>query len=60
MKHPEIYYTKQLISKTLESRPIEIFVDCHGHSNKKNVFIYGIMDKGLTKREKIFPLLFSK
>ena len=60
MKHPEIYYTKQLIAKTIESRPIELFVDCHGHSNKKNVFIYGIMDKCLSKKEKIFPLLFSK
>lgn len=60
MRHPEIFYTKQMIRKTIESRPIEMYVDCHGHSKKKNIFMYGIADKGLNKKEKAFPLLFSK
>ena len=59
MRHPEIYYTKLLIQKTLESRAIELFVDVHGHSKCKNLFMYGISDK-LQKKEKVFPILFSK
>jgi len=37
-----------------------MYVDVHGHSKKKNLFMYGIAEKGLGKREKIFPILFSK
>lgn len=60
MKHPEINYTKLLIEKTLQSWPIELYVDCHGHSRNKNIFIYGIADKNLSKWEKVFPILYSK
>ena len=35
-------------------------MDVHGHSKKKNLFMYGIAEKGLGKREKVFPILFSK
>jgi len=38
---PEIYYTKMMFKKTLESRKIFLYVDVHGHSRKKNVFMYG-------------------
>lgn len=38
---PEIYYTKLMFKKTLESRKIFLFVDIHGHSRKKNIFMYG-------------------
>ena len=30
-----------MIRKTLDSRDILMFMDCHGHSRKKNAFIYG-------------------
>lgn len=38
---PEIYRIKEMFKKTLESRKIFLFVDCHGHSRKKNIFMYG-------------------
>ena len=38
---PEIYAMKDMIRKTLECRKIEMFVDIHGHSRQKNLFIYG-------------------
>lgn len=38
---PEIYALKDMIKKTLECRKIELFVDIHGHSRQKNLFIYG-------------------
>ena len=30
-----------MIKKTLECRKIDLFVDIHGHSRQKNLFIYG-------------------
>lgn len=59
---PEIFYTKQMLSKTLGSRDIFMFVDVHGHSRKKNVFMYGCHNKNTDKKnvEKLFPLVFSK
>lgn len=38
---PEIFTFKEMIKKTLECRRIELFVDIHGHSRQKNLFIYG-------------------
>lgn len=37
---PEIYYTKQMVIKTLGSRDIYLFCDFHGHSSKSNFFMY--------------------
>ncbi len=38
---PTIFYTKEMIKKTLLSRDIFLFCDFHGHSNKPNFFLYG-------------------
>ena len=38
---PEIYCMKEMIKKTLECRKVDLFVDIHGHSRAKNLFIYG-------------------
>ena len=59
---PEIYYTKHMFRKTLDSRKVFLYIDIHGHSRKKNAFIYGWHNKGTDKKnhEKIFPLLYSK
>ena len=59
---PEIFYTKQMLNKTLLSRSIFMFMDIHGHSRKKNVFMYGCHNKNTDKRnaEKLFPLVFHR
>jgi len=38
---PEIAAMKEMVKKTLECRDIHLFVDCHGHSRAKNIFMYG-------------------
>lgn len=59
---PEIYYTKQMLKKTIDSRQIFLFIDIHGHSRKRNAFIYGWHNKGSEHKnhEKVFPLRFTK
>jgi hypothetical protein len=32
---------KEMVRKTLECRDIHLFVDIHGHSRAKNLFMYG-------------------
>ena len=38
---PEIASMKEMVRKTLECRDIHLFVDIHGHSRHKNLFMYG-------------------
>ena len=38
---PEIYSMKDMMRKTMECRKIALFVDVHGHSRQKNLFMYG-------------------
>ncbi|CAG9462836.1 unnamed protein product [Pedinophyceae sp. YPF-701] len=42
--HPEVYFTKMSMLRMLSDQGIEMFVDFHGHSRKKGVFIYGCTD----------------
>lgn len=41
-RHPTIYHTKSILQvmKAFNKTPV-VFVDFHGHSRKKNVFMYG-------------------
>jgi hypothetical protein len=41
--HPEIYATKQLVARIVreQGRHLLLAVDLHGHSRKKNIFMYG-------------------
>jgi len=54
--HPTIFAAKRMMRQLKEDREVVLFIDVHGHSRKKNVFMYG--NTGL--REKIFPRLLSK
>lgn len=51
-----------MFKKTIESRKVYMFVDVHGHSRKRNVFMYGCHNKNTNKKnlEKILPLRLSK
>ncbi|CAI2382279.1 unnamed protein product [Moneuplotes crassus] len=58
---PEIYNTKLMFKKTLESRRIYLYVDCHGHSRKKNAFMYGCKSNDPDdKTMKVFPYIMSE
>lgn len=42
--HSEIYYLKKSIIEFSKKYPIEMYCDFHGHSKKKNAFLYGCSD----------------
>ena len=39
--HSTIYHTKQLIAQFSKERELVVFCDFHGHSRRKNIFMYG-------------------
>ena len=39
--HPTIFATKQLCHQFSKERELQIFCDFHGHSRRKNIFMYG-------------------
>ena len=67
---PTIFYSHQMIQKTLNSRDIYLFCDFHGHSNKQNFFLYSCKSKNenlhlkdskkFSYHELVFPNIFSK
>ena len=44
--HPTIYHCKQLIKRMKEERDLLVYCDFHGHSRKKNCFMYGCSKDG--------------
>ena len=58
--HPTIYYAKQMITNLFAERGVAFFCDLHGHSKKKDVFIYGCNDEEDPAKTRIFPLILSK
>jgi murein tripeptide amidase MpaA len=64
--HPTIYYTKKMIKVLSESHEVSLFVDMHGHSRQRNVFMYGnciqsqeIVDIKTNVITKMLPILMS-
>lgn len=65
--HPTIYYTKKMIEVFSEHHNLLMCCDLHGHTRKRNVFMYGCAIKTmdcLTLRRnlmaKVFPVEMSK
>lgn len=48
-----------MIKQFCEDREVVMVVDFHGHSRKKNIFMYGCVGRSKLK-EKIFPRLLEK
>ena len=47
----------------MEEREVIVYCDLHGHSRKRNVFIYGCenrFDPLKRLRERVFPVMMSK
>jgi hypothetical protein len=38
-QHPTIYHTKQMVKKCNDEKNLVLYVDFHGHSRKKNIFM---------------------
>ncbi|KAL0488310.1 hypothetical protein AKO1_015468 [Acrasis kona] len=61
-RHPTILHVKKLAKKFSEERNVELFCDMHGHSRKKNIFMYGCLepnDSARSREIRIFPKLLS-
>ncbi|KAL4475889.1 hypothetical protein ABPG73_002090 [Tetrahymena malaccensis] len=58
--HPEIYHFKQMIYNFSNQINLALFCDLHGHSMKKNIFIYGCHDKQQPLACRELPFLMSK
>jgi cytosolic carboxypeptidase protein 2/3 len=60
MLHPSVYHTKNLIIKLAKERPLALYCDLHGHSRRKNAFMYGNQMPESQEASRIFPFLMSK
>jgi hypothetical protein len=58
--HPTIYHTKKLVKDFASERPLILYCDLHGHSRRKNVFMYGNTDSSCPEATRVFPYLMSK
>ena len=59
--HPVLFHMKQMIRNFKEEREILLYCDLHGHSRKKNIFMYGNCHRNDTKyRERMFPFMLEK
>jgi hypothetical protein len=58
-QHPTIYHSKAMVKQFNEDQGIFMSCDLHGHSRKKNIFMYGCPSKQKNK-EKLFPKLMEK
>uniref|UniRef100_A0A8P0P371 AGBL carboxypeptidase 3 n=1 Tax=Canis lupus familiaris TaxID=9615 RepID=A0A8P0P371_CANLF len=61
---PSVWYTRNMIRRLMEKREVILYCDLHGHSRKKNIFMYGCEGsdrcKALYLQQQIFPLMLSK
>ena len=58
--HPEVYNTKEMITKFANQRKIQCIVDFHGHFGAFDSFFYANHDKENFAFCKFFPFLISK
>jgi murein tripeptide amidase MpaA len=58
--HPTIFHTKQLILNMASERTLALFCDIHGHSRRKNAFMYGNTNPDSEESCRVIPFLMSK
>ena len=58
--HPTIYGAKKLIKAFAKERELLLFVDLHGHSRRKNIFMYGNNIASCPEETRLFPFIMSK
>ena len=58
--HPVIYAAKRVIKSFATNRKIDLVIDFHGHSRRKNVFAYGCNIRNEPHVCKAFPFILSK
>lgn len=62
--HPTVYYAKRLIQYFSEQRELALYCDMHGHSMKKNVFMYACradpQDRNANALIRLVPKLLAR
>ena len=47
-RHPTVYHAKEMIRRFIAERTVLLYADFHGHSQKKNIFMYGCERRGVS------------
>ena len=58
--HPTVFHTKKLITTLAGERYLAMYCDLHGHSRRKNIFMYGNSQYEDEEASRILPFLMSK
>lgn len=58
--HPDIFNVKRIMRTFQKEREIILYCDLHGHSRRKNIFMYGNTIKDKPTVTRIFPYIMSK
>jgi hypothetical protein len=58
--HPTIYNTKKMIEAFSKERELVCFNDFHGHSRRKNIFMYGCNVSNAPEETRLYPFLLSR
>ncbi len=58
--HPTVYHAKNMIKSLDRERGVAFYCDLHGHSLRKNVFVYGCNDEEAPERIRLFPMILGK
>lgn len=58
--HPDIFNVKRIMRTFQKEREIILYCDLHGHSRRKNIFMYGNTVKDKPTVTRIFPYIMSK
>jgi hypothetical protein len=58
--HPENFAVKRLVRQFKKEREVVLYLDLHGHSRKKNIFIYGNNFVDSPHQTRVFPYIMSK
>lgn len=58
--HPTVYETKKMVKEFQNEREVTLFLDLHGHSRRKNIFMYGNTMPDDPSSTRIFPFIMAK
>jgi len=58
--HPVVFAVKKMMRIFAKERQICLYCDLHGHSRRKNIFMYGNSIKETPHSTRVFPYIMSK
>ena len=58
--HPVNFAVKRLVRSFQKERELTLYCDLHGHSRRKNIFMYGNNIKDQPHSTRVFPYIMSK